>query len=63
MKFLLAIFVVVGLVGAGINYLSLPVVGINQGGECVYIVESGVKRDCDRVPTKYIVERVAGWKS
>ena len=40
-------------------YLDLPVVGINQEGECAYIETEGVRDySCDTMPSKYIMERV-----
>jgi hypothetical protein len=41
------------------GYLDLPVVGINQAGECAYIETDGVRDySCDMIPNKYIMERV-----
>jgi len=40
-------------------YLDLPIVGINQAGECAYIETEGVRDySCDTMPSKYIMERV-----
>jgi len=41
------------------GYFNLPIVGINQEGECAYIETDGV-RDyaCGNIPKKYIVEHV-----
>lgn len=60
MKLISFIILVVAIAGALLDYFSLPIAGINQAGKCVYIIEKGVKRDCDRMPPKYIKERVAG---
>ena len=41
------------------GYLDLPIVGVNQAGECAYIETSGVRDyTCGTMPTKYIMERV-----
>ena len=41
------------------GYLDLPIVGINQAGECAYIETSGVRDyTCGTMPTKYIMEYV-----
>ena len=41
------------------GYLDLPIVGINQAGECAYIETYGVRDyTCDMMPNKYIMERV-----
>lgn len=41
------------------GYLDLPIVGINQAGECAYIETQGVRDyNCDMIPNKYIMERV-----
>jgi len=38
-------------------YLDLPVVGINQEGECAYIETQGVRDySCDTMPSKYTKE-------
>ena len=43
-------------------YLDLPVVGINQEGECAYIETQGVRDyTCEIIPNKYIKENVK-WK-
>ena len=40
-------------------YLDLPVVGINQEGECAYIETQGVRDySCDTMPSKYVKEIV-----
>ena len=42
-----------------IGYIELPIVGVNQAGECAYIETYGVKDyTCDIIPNKYIMERV-----
>ena len=41
------------------GYIELPIVGINQAGECAYIETYGVRDyTCDIMPNKYIMERV-----
>jgi len=41
------------------GYLDLPIVGINQAGECAYIETHGVRNyNCDMMPSKYIMENV-----
>jgi len=41
------------------GYLALPIVGINQAGECAYIETHGVRDyTCDMMPSKYIMENV-----
>ena len=41
------------------GYIELPIVGINQAGECAYIETHGVRDyTCDMIPNKYITEHV-----
>ena len=41
------------------GYIELPIVGINQAGECAYIETHGVRDyTCDMIPNKYIMEHV-----
>lgn len=40
------------------TYFDLPIVGINQAGECVYIDTEQGRHDCNIIPDKYITERV-----
>lgn len=41
------------------GYIELPIVGINQAGECAYIETYGVRDyTCDIIPNKYIMEHV-----
>lgn len=41
------------------NYFDLPIVGVNQDGQCVYIETEGVRDyTCGNIPNKYIKERV-----
>ena len=42
-----------------VGYIELPIVGVNQAGECAYIETHGVKDyTCDMIPNKYIMEHV-----
>ena len=42
-----------------IGYIDLPIVGVNQAGECAYIETQGVRDyTCDMIPNKYIMEHV-----
>ncbi len=42
-----------------IGYIDLPIVGVNQVGECAYIETQGVRDyTCDMIPNKYIMEHV-----
>ena len=41
------------------TYLDLPIVGINQAGECAYIETHGTRDyTCEIIPNKYIKENV-----
>ena len=42
-----------------VGYIELPIVGVNQAGECAYIETYGVRDyTCDMIPNKYIMEHV-----
>ena len=42
-----------------VGYIELPIVGVNQAGECAYIETYGVRDyTCDMIPNKYIMEYV-----
>lgn len=56
--FILFSFVMVFVFSGLYDYLSLPVVGIDQDGQCKYLITHGVKQDCGDLPEKYIREYV-----
>ena len=68
MRHILIASLFIGTVALGfkvtLDYLALPIVAFNQGGQCVYIEREGVRNSpCSCIPDKYIRENVAGWSN
>lgn len=61
MNFVIGLVAVAFIMGGVLDYLSLPIAGINQAGVCKYLIVEGEKRPCDRLPSRYVKEYVAGW--